>query len=132
MARVALFCLLGMTCTTAQAQSETLSQTSALSVQASIESAELASGALTEGSELIVTALRPLGDFVQISVEVVGLGGSAVVHVSAEVARHAALAVGGAIMVTAGSAGLLLSAGGAVIAFVPSELARVHLHHREL
>jgi hypothetical protein len=128
----ALACLLASLAGPARAQSATASQASALSLQASVETGALAFEALAAGSHLVVTGLRPLGEVVEVSVEIAGRGASVVLRVAADVARHAALAVGGVIVVTAASAGVLLSAGGAVIAFIPNELARAHLHHREL
>lgn len=59
-----------------------------------------------------------------------GVRGS--VMLSADVARGASLLVGSAVLVTAVSAGWVLSAAGKVIAFVPNQLGRALLHHERV
>ena len=59
-----------------------------------------------------------------------GVRGS--VMLSADVARGASLLVGSAVLVTAVSAGWMLSAAGKVIAFVPNQLGRALLHHERV
>ena len=59
-----------------------------------------------------------------------GVRGS--VMLSADVARGASLLVGSAVLVTAVSAGWVLSAAGKVVAFVPNQLGRALLHHERV
>ena len=59
-----------------------------------------------------------------------GVRGS--VMLSADVARGASLLVGSAVLVTAVSAGWVLSAAGKVIAFVPNQLGRALWHHERV
>ncbi len=59
-----------------------------------------------------------------------GVRGS--VMLSADVARGASLLVGSAVLVTAVSAGWVLSTAGKVIAFVPNQLGRALLHHERV
>ena len=59
-----------------------------------------------------------------------GVRGS--VMLSADVARGASLLVGSAMLVTAVSAGWVLSAAGKVVAFVPNQLGRALLHHERV
>ena len=115
----------------AWAQSDA-SQLSELSMEPSEASAAVAIEALPVGSHLVVTALRPVGEMVEISVETSGHASITGLKVSAAVARKAGLAVGATLAVTAISAGWLVSEAGEAIAFVPDRLAHSLTHHREL
>ncbi len=116
----------------AHAQSNDASQASALSLTASVEAAALSAAAIESGSQLVVTALRPVGDVIEVSVAASATGVSTVLRVSAKTVQAAGLVVGAALVVTASTAGYLIHLGAEAIAFVPNELAHAHIHHREL
>jgi hypothetical protein len=116
----------------ALAQSTAMSQASAISVEPSEVSAAAVIEVLPAGSNLVVTALRPVGDMVELSVETAGHASITGLKVSATTARATGLVVGTTLSVTAVSAGWLISEGGEVVAFIPDELARSLTHHREL
>ncbi len=59
-------------------------------------------------------------------------GARATLHFSGHVAQGAALSVGGAVMVTALASGVVLSAAGQAIAFIPNELGRALLHNERI
>lgn len=115
----------------AHAQSDA-SQVSALSMEPSAASAAVILEALPAGSKLIVTALRPVGNVVELSVESASRDVAVSIEVSAATARATGLVVGSVVVVTAVSAGFLISAGAEAIAFVPDALCRSLTHHREL
>ncbi len=118
--------------TLARAQSTAASQASAISIEPSEISAAAAIEVLPAGSNLVVTAMRPVGEMVELSVETAGHVSITGLKASAATTRATGLAVGTALTITAVSAGCLISAGGEVIAFVPDRLARSLTHHREL
>lgn len=113
-------------------QSNAASQASAISIEPSEVSAAAAIEVLPAGSTLIVTAMRPVGEIVELSVETAGHASIIGLKVSAATARAIGVTVGTTLAVTAVSAGWLISAGGEVVAFVPDRLARALTHHREL
>lgn len=123
--------LLTLAAGAAQAQS-TASQVSALSLQASADATALGVLAAYEGSQFIVTALRPMGELVEVSLEVTGRGASAIIRLATGTVAATGLAVGASVTVTAVASGWLLQAGSEAIAFVPNAMAQAHLHHREL
>jgi len=114
------------------AQSDAPSQVSAISMEPSEASAAVAIEALPAGSNLVVTAMRPVGEFIELSVETAGHVSITGLRLSATAARATGLAVGTVLVATATSAGVLISAGGEAIAFLPDQLARSLTHHREL
>ena len=116
----------------ALAQSTAASQASAISMEPSVASAAAVVEALPAGSHLVVTALRPVGEMVELSVETAGHVSITGLKVSAATARATGLAIGTALVVATMSAGVLISAGGEAIAFIPDQLARSLTHHREL
>ena len=116
----------------AYAQSTAASQVSAISVAPSAASAEVALAALPAGSKLVVTALRPVGDVVVLSVEAADQGAAISLEVSAAAVRSTGLVVGSVLVTAATSAGVMISVGSEVVAFVPDALARSLIHHREL
>jgi hypothetical protein len=118
--------------TPVRAQSTTASQLSAISVAPSAASAEVALAALPAGSELVVTALRTVGDVVVLSVEAAGHGAAISLEVSAAAVRSTGLVVGSVLVTAATSAGVMISVGSEVVAFVPDALARSLIHHQEL
>lgn len=113
-------------------QSSEASRASAISLAPSVEAGALSLHALDAGSELIVTALRPVGDAVELALTASATGASAVLRVGADSVRASGVVVGATLVVTAVSAGVLISAGAEVIAFVPNQLAAGMIHHRPL
>ena len=59
-------------------------------------------------------------------------GARATLHFSGHVAQGAALSVGGAVVVTALASGVVLSAAGNAIAFIPNEMGRALLHNERI
>ena len=115
----------------ARAQSD-LSQVSAISIEPSEASAYAVLEIVPAGSQLVVTGLRAVGDVVAVTLTVAGSTASVVIDVSAETVRASGIAVGTAITVSATSAGRLVCAGSEAIAFIPDQLSRSMIHHREL
>jgi hypothetical protein len=132
MVRKWMLLLVAMLVSGAQAQSNEVSQASALSLTASIEAVALSAAAVESGSRLVVTALRPVGDVIEVSVAASATGVSTVLRISAKTVQAAGVVVGSALVVTASTAGYLIHLGAEAIAFVPNELAHAHIHHREL
>ena len=129
--RIAL--VLGLSLTTpAWAQSTEASQASAISLAPSVELAATALQAIPAGSALVVRALKPIGRTVELVVEASATGASFVLEVSAETVSALGLAAGVVLTVTAISTGYLISAGAEAIAFIPDQLSRSLIHHREL
>jgi hypothetical protein len=118
--------------TPAWAQSTEASQASAISLAPSVELAAAALQAVPAGSALVVRALKPIGKTVELVVEASATGASFVLEVSAETVSALALAAGTLLTVTALSTGYLISAGAEAIAFIPDQLSRSLIHHREL
>lgn len=116
----------------AEPQSDTPSQASAISLAPSVELAAVGLKAVPAGSRLIVKSLRPVGELVEIIAVSAATGVSITLHVGAEALKLAGLTVGGALVVTAVSAGFLLMAGSEALAFVPNEICRSQIHHRKL
>jgi hypothetical protein len=116
----------------AATQSDAVSRHSEASLAASVEVPVAVAEALSAGAALSVTAVEASGGAVALTVSAVGAGASAVVRVSAEMARALGIAVGTVVVVTAVSAGWILSVAGESLCFVANELARPHLHSRRL
>ena len=116
----------------AWAQSTDASQASAISLAPSVELAASALRGIPAGSALVVQALKPVGDSVQLLVEASANGASFVLEVSAQTVRALGLAAGSVLVVTAVSAGYLVSVGAEAIAFIPDQLSLSLIHHREL
>jgi hypothetical protein len=131
-ALVATILVAQLAASSANAQSTAASQASAISMEPSEASAEVALEAVPAGSQLVVTALRPLGDVVEVSVQAAGESAAITLKLSASAVRAAGMTVGCALVVTAVSAGVVVSAAGEVVAFVPDALARSLIHNREL
>ena len=118
--------------TPAWAQSTDASQASAISLAPSVELAASAFQAIPAGSALVVRALRPVGESIELLVEASANGASFVLEVSAETVRALGLAAGSVLVVTAVGAGYLISVGAEAIAFIPDALSHSLIHHREL
>lgn len=113
-------------------QSNDASRASAISLAPSMEAGALAVLVAEAGSELVVTALRPVGQGVELVLTASATGASAALTLGAESLRASGIVVGTVLTVTAASAGLLIMAGAEVIAFVPNEIAASLAHHRRL
>ena len=59
-------------------------------------------------------------------------GARATLHFFGHVAQAAALSIGSAVMVTALASGVVLSAAGNAIAFIPNEMGRALLHNERI
>jgi hypothetical protein len=114
------------------AQSTAASQVSAISMEPSEASAAVALEAIPAGSQLVVTALHAVGDVVEVSVQAAGESAAITLRVGADAVHASGMAVGTTLVVTAVSAGLLVSAAGEVVCFVPDQMARSLIHSREL
>ena len=116
----------------AESQSDTPSQASAISLAPSVELAAIGLQAVPAGSRLIVKSLRPVGEVVEIVALSVATGVSITLHVGSEALKLGGLVIGGALVVTVVSAGFLLMAGSEALAFIPNDICRSHIHHRNL
>ena len=116
----------------AEPQSDTPSQASAISLAPSVELAAIGLRAIPSGSRLIVRSLRPVGELVEVVAISVATGASIVLHVGSDALKISGLVIGGALVVTVVSAGFLLTAGSEAVAFIPNDICRAHIHHRNL
>ncbi len=116
---------------TASAQHSDLSQVSMVSVAPSLIAAELAHAGLEAGTHLVVRGVQIVGKVARVTIEAVGTGASATFEIAAHLLRDGAIAVGTAVVTTATTGGYVLSAAGRMVAFVPDEVAREMIHHRE-
>lgn len=116
----------------AATQSDAVSRQSEASLAASVEVPVAMTEALSAGAGFSVAAIEASGETVALTISAVAGGASAVVVVSAELARALGIAVGTAVVVTAVSAGWILSVAGESLCFIANELARPHLHSRRL
>lgn len=126
---VALACLL---VPPADAQSDASGRHSEASVMASVEVPVAVVGALVAGGKFVITGVAVSGGAVAVTVSVVGLGASFVVHLTAEAAKSLAIASGTAVEAVAVSGGWLLMAAGEALCFVADERTRAHVHSREI
>ena len=116
----------------AATQSDAASRQSDASLAASVEVPVAMAEALSAGAGFSITAVEASGGTVALTVSAIGAGASAVVVVSAEVARTLGIAVGTVVVATAVSTGWILSVAGESLCFVADALARPHLHSRRL
>ncbi|MFZ2753679.1 MAG: hypothetical protein WAZ48_09575 [Lysobacteraceae bacterium] len=122
---VALGCLL---VPPADAQSNASMRQSEASLMASVEVPVAIVGALAQGSKFVVTGVAASGTAVAVTISVVGLGASFVVHLSAEAVKSLAIATGKTLEVVVVSGGWLLMASGEALCFIADEAARPHIH----
>jgi len=127
--RVLVACLLTLAAATVHAQSEG-SAVSAVSVGLSTGSAVLQ--ALPEGSELVIESVTAAGKTSIVMVRASANGARASFEVSSEMCGRFALGAGKVVTLSANASGNLIRTSGEVIAFVPNELGRSLIHHREL
>lgn len=116
----------------AEPQSDTPSQASAISLAPSVETTAASLKLVPAGSRFIVKSLRPIGDIVEVVAFSAAAAVSITIQVSAKSLQAAGLVVGGSLVVTTVSAGYLLVAGSEAIAFVPNEICQSLIHHRRL
>ena len=110
----------------------TLSDASALSMLPIAVSVAAPSVLLIGGAAFTVVAVEAASNGTVWVLERASDGVQTSVTVSGAVAGGASLAVGAAVVVTAVSAGWILSAAGQVIAFVPNEIGRALMHHERV
>lgn len=126
---VALGCLL---VPPADAQSDASMRQSEASLMASVEVPVAVVGALVQGGKFVVNGVAASGAVVAVTVSVVGLGASFVVHLSAEAVKSLAIATGKSLEVVAVSGGWLLMATGEALCFVADDVTRTHVHSRQI
>lgn len=126
---VALGCLL---VPPADAQSDASMRQSEASLMASAEVPVAVVGALAQGGKFVVSGVAASGAAVAVTVSVVGLGASFVVHLSAEAVKSMAIATGRTLEVVAVSGGWLLMASGEALCFVADDATRAHLHSHQI
>ena len=108
----------------ATAQSEAASDASALSGHLSIETSVATLAAIPAGSALVVSALRPAGKLIELTVVSAATGASVVVEVAASSVSALAMTTGTALSIGAIGSGWLVLAGSEAIAFIPNAIAR--------
>jgi hypothetical protein len=126
---VALGCLL---VPPADAQSDASQRQSEASLMVSVEVPVAVVGALAQGGKFVVTGVAASGAAVVVTVSVVGLSASFVVHLSAEAAKSLAIATGQSLEVVAVSGGWLLMASGEALCFIADDTTRQHVHSRRI
>jgi hypothetical protein len=116
---------------TAHAHSE-VSEASALSMLPVAMSVAAPSMILGAGAVLTVVSIQASATGTVWVLERASDGTRATLHFSGHVAQGAALSIGGAVMVTALTSGVVLSAAGNAIAFIPNEIGRALLHNERI
>jgi hypothetical protein len=117
--------------TTARAHSE-VSEASALSMLPVAVSVAAPSMILGAGAVLTIVSVQASATGTVWVLERASDGVRATLHFSGHVAQSAALSVGGTVMVTALTSGIVLSAAGNAIAFIPNEIGRALLHNERI
>jgi hypothetical protein len=115
----------------ARAHSE-VSDASALSMLPIAVSVAAPSMILGAGAVLTVVSVQASAIGTVWVLERASDGARATLHFSGHVAQGAALSIGGAVMVTALTSGVVLSAAGNAIAFIPNEIGRALLHNERI
>jgi hypothetical protein len=115
----------------ARAHSE-VSEASALSTLPVAMSVAAPSMLLAGGAVLTVVAVQASATGTVWVLERASDGARATLHFSGHVAQGSAQLLGGAVLVTALASGVVLSAAGQAIAFIPNELGRALLHHERI
>jgi hypothetical protein len=87
---------------------------------------------LTAGAQLTVKAVESTAQGSLLVLERVSDGAQASIELSGKVLDRASVKVGSAVEASAIGAGMILSAAGTVIAFVPNEIGRALLHHEPI
>ncbi len=117
--------------TTARAHAE-VSEASALSMLPLAVSVAAPSMLLAGGAVLTIVSVQASAAGTVWVLERASDGARATLHFSGHVAQGAALSVGGAVMVTALASGVVLSAAGNAIAFIPNEIGRALLFNERV
>lgn len=116
----------------ADARSDASLRQSEASLMASAEVSVAIVGALAQGGRFVVSGVAASGAGVAVTVSVVELGASFVVHLGAEAAKSLAIASGQALEAVAVSGDWLLMAAGEALCFIADETARMHVHSRRI
>ncbi len=109
-----------------------VSEASALSTLPVAVSVAAPSMILGAGAVLTVVSIQASATGTVWVLERASDGARATLHFSGHVAQGAALSIGGAVMVTAVTSGVVLSAAGNAIAFIPNEMGRALLHNERI
>lgn len=131
LSRVAVVAV-AVACSQAQAQSDALSGASALSAMPVAVSVAAPSVMLSAGVVLTVLAVETAAEGTVWVLQRVSDGARVVIKVAGKVAGAASVATGAAVTVSAVGAGVVLSAAGQVLAFVPNALGRALLHNERV
>ncbi len=135
MSKVRLTLVAGALCAAlapaARAHSE-VSEASALSMLPLAVSVAAPSMLLAGGAVLTIVSVQASAAGTVWVLERASDGARATLHFSGHVAQGAALSVGGAVMVTALASGVVLSAAGNAIAFIPNEIGRALLFNERI
>lgn len=120
-----------------QTNASALSSLSAMPVASVVGAASDASANVpvafsTVGAVLVVKTVEASAAGTVYLLERVSDGAQASVEVSGQVAGAASTAVGTTVTVSAIAAGVVLSAAGAVIAFIPNEIGKALLHNERV
>lgn len=113
----------------AQAQASALSHLSALPVAVSVTAPV---GMLVAGSVLTVAAVETAADATVWVLERASDGARASVRLSGQMAGVASVTAGTVITASAFSAGVVLSAAGKVVAYLPNEIGKALLHNERV
>jgi len=116
----------------AMAQSEALSQVSAISVAPSAIAAGAGLSLVVGVGELTVLSLHAAGDVVVATVRASSEAVAFTLELSAEAVRMLGIAVGTSLEVVATAAGWIILSGSEAVAFVPDATAAALIHHREI
>ncbi len=109
-----------------------VSEASALSMLPLAVSVAAPSMLLAGGAVLTIVSVQASAAGTVWVLERASDGARATLHFSGHVAQGAALSVGGAVMVTALASGVVLSAAGNAIAFIPNEMGRALLFNERI
>jgi hypothetical protein len=109
-----------------------VSEASALSMLPVAVSVAAPSALLAGGAVLTVVAVQASATGTVWVLERASDGARATLHFSGHVAGSALLSAGGAVAVTALASGVVLSAAGQAIAFIPNEIGRALLHNERI
>ncbi|MFW2354164.1 hypothetical protein [Hydrogenophaga sp.] len=131
---------LALTTSPARAQSEVSVALSALPVASVVGAASVGAAAVSvvpvafsvAGAVLVVKAVEVTASGTVYVLERVSDGARASVQVSGRAASAVSVGVGTAVMVSVIGTGVLLSAAGEVLAFIPNELGRALLHNERI
>ena len=116
----------------ASAQSEALSQVSAISVAPSTLAAGAGLSLVVGVGQLTVLSLERVGELVVATVRAGSEAVAFTIELSAEAVHALGIAVGTTLEASATTAGWIISCAGEAVAFVPDAAAATLIHHREI